>query len=135
MTEYTRRQTIDAPAEQLFAYLSEVRNLPRYFPGMTSAEPRPDGDEVHVTADVNGRDVAGTAAFHVDEAANRIEWSSEGPNDYHGWLQVSGQDDQSTVEVHISSERVSENGGIDAGLERTLAEIARLVVQDDVEGS
>ncbi len=28
MTEYTRSREVDAPAEQLFEYLSDVRNFP-----------------------------------------------------------------------------------------------------------
>ena len=127
MTEYTRSGEVDAPAEQLFEYLSDVRNLPRYFSQMTSAEAGPGPDEVSVTAEVQGKEVAGTAKFHVDEAANRIEWSSDGPNSYHGWLSVRGRADSSEVEVHITTERAADAGDIEAGLVRTLEEIVRLV--------
>jgi hypothetical protein len=44
---------VGVPAGQLFDYLSEVSNLPRYFTAMTSAEPAGQ-DEVHVIADVDG---------------------------------------------------------------------------------
>jgi len=125
--EYTRSREVDAPAEQLFEYLSDVRNLPRHFSGMTSAEAGPGPDEVRVTAEVQGKEVAGTAKFHVDEAANRIEWSSDGPNSYHGWLSVSDRVDGSEVEVHVTTEREADEGEIEAGLERTLGEIVRLV--------
>jgi len=127
MTEYTRSREVDAPAEQLFEYLSDVRNLPKYFSQMTSAEAGPGPDEVSVTAEVQGKEVAGTAKFHVDDAANRIEWSSEGPNSYHGWLSVRGRADGSEVEVHVTTEREADEDEIDAGLERTLGEIVRLV--------
>ncbi len=127
MTEHTRSREVDARAEELFAYLSDVRNLPRYFSGMTSAEPGPGPDEVSVTAEVQGQEVAGTAKFHVDEAENRIEWSSEGPNSYHGWLSVRGRVDGSQVEVHVTTERKADEGEIEAGLERTLGQIVRLV--------
>lgn len=45
-----RSQEVSAPADQLFSFLSEVGNLPRYFTAMTSAEPA-EGDAVRMTAD------------------------------------------------------------------------------------
>jgi len=127
MPEYRRSQTIDAPADRLFDYLSRIENLPHYFPGMTSATPGDQPGEVSVTADVHGKPVVGTARFHVDDAARRIEWASEGPNDYHGWLQVRAEGYAAAVEVEITTVRSAEEGEIDAGLQRTLGEIRRLV--------
>ncbi len=127
MPEYRRSQAIDAPADRLFDYLSQIENLPHYFPGMTSAEPGDGPDEVKVTADVEGKPVAGTARFHADPAAKRIAWSSAGPNDYHGWLQVSAEGTASAVEVEITTSRTAEEGDIEDGLQRTLDEIRRLV--------
>ncbi|HWG15867.1 MAG TPA: SRPBCC family protein [Streptosporangiaceae bacterium] len=53
MGDYQRSVEVDAPAGQLFGYLSDVRNLPRYFAAMTSAEPG-GGQAVDVTAELNG---------------------------------------------------------------------------------
>ncbi len=93
---------------------------------MTSAEPA-GGDAVRTTANVDGQKVEGEAWFRVDDGARRIEWGSEGPNDYSGWLSVAnGDDGGSTVEVHVSTERAA-NGDVDEGLEQTLDNIKRLV--------
>jgi uncharacterized membrane protein len=39
MGDYSGTADVGAPAGQLFGYLSEIANLPRYFTAMTSAEP------------------------------------------------------------------------------------------------
>ena len=134
MPEYQRSQDVDATSERLFEFLSQIGNLPRYFPGMTSAEPGDVPGEVDVTADVHGKPVAGTARFHVDETRNRIDWSSEGPNSYRGWLQVTGTANRSVVEVHITTDRSAAEREIEAGLERTLGEIRHLVQEGVAAG-
>ena len=130
MPEYARQQDVQASAEALFDYLSTIENLPRYFSGMTSARPGDTPGTIDTTAQVEGREVAGTARFEVDEEANRIEWSAEGPNDYRGWLEVSGDDTRSTVEVHIHTEREGEREDIEQGLGETMRAIQRLVETD-----
>lgn len=80
MPEYARQHDVAAPAEVLFDYLSTIENLPRYFSGMTSARPGDKPGTIDTTAQVEGHEIAGTARFEVDEEANRIEWSAEGPN-------------------------------------------------------
>jgi len=49
MNDYEKSGSVHAPAQQLFDFLSEVRNLPRYFERMTKAEPA-EGDAVQVEA-------------------------------------------------------------------------------------
>ena len=48
MSDYERSTTVEAEADALFDYLSDVGNLPRYFSRMTEAEPA-GGEAVHVT--------------------------------------------------------------------------------------
>lgn len=45
MSDHQHSADIDAPADKLFDYLSEIRNLPAYFSAMTSVEAA-DGDAV-----------------------------------------------------------------------------------------
>jgi uncharacterized membrane protein len=126
MADHTGSTSVDAPPQALFDYLSEVGNLPKYFARMTSAE-MGDGEQVRTSATMpNGETVEGDAWFRVDQSAQRIEWGSEGHNDYHGHLDVTGEGSTSTVEVHISTERVA-NGEVDAAINETLANIKRLV--------
>ena len=118
-----RSTDVAAPAAALFDYLADVENLPDYFDSMTEAR-RTEGDAVAVTAELpDGSTQQGEAWFRSDRAERRIEWGSEGPNDYRGWLEVTGDDSSSKVTVGIHSKHTDIADGLDA----TLANIKRLV--------
>jgi len=144
MADYERSATVDAPADELFEYLSTVENLPAYMDRMTSVRSLP-GDEVEVEArlqpadagsdgasddgsgsgsDTGGRTVAGDAWFTIDADTKTLHWGSEGPHDYHGELQVTGDGVTSTVTVRLHT--LHEAEGIDQGIEQTLSNIQRL---------
>lgn len=120
MADFLTSTEVAAPADELFDYLSQVENLPNYFERMTSATDNGDGT-ISVSADLGDRVVEGEAWFEVDHAARTLSWGSEGPNDYSGQLQVTG-DETSVVEVTLRTERI---GGdeIQDGLEHTVAAI------------
>jgi hypothetical protein len=123
--DYSGSADVRVPAGQLFGYLSEVSNLPRYFTAMTSAEPAGQ-DEVHVVADVDGVTREAEAWFRVDRERRHLEWGSEGPDNYHGYLDVTGDGATASVTVFLHTEGV-DSGDIDRGIAGTLAEIKRLV--------
>jgi uncharacterized membrane protein len=125
MGDYKRSLEVAAPASQLFGYLSDIGNLPRYFTAMTRAEPAGDG-AVWVVAKLNGATHAAEAWFRVDAERQHLEWGSEGPNDYHGYLDVSGDDKASSVTVFLHTER-HDSGEIDQGIAETLDAVRRLV--------
>ena len=124
MGDFTGSTTVDAPPASLFDYLSDVDNLPKYFTRMTSAK-RGDGEEVHTTAQIpGGREVEGDAWFRVDEDTQRVEWGSEGPNDYHGYVDVTPSGDGSQVEVHLHTTRADDGDAqMEHGIQETLANI------------
>ncbi len=128
MPDYQRTASVKASADALFDYLSDIRNLPKYFSSMTSAEGA-GNDEVKVTADVHGEKKTGKAKFHVDKAAKKLQWSSEGPNDYHGELEVTGQGDTSQVAVKLHTRKTNKEE-IEGGLQKTLDNVVRLVEQN-----
>lgn len=130
MADFQATTTVDADENALFDYLSQVSNLPHYFSRMTSAEPG-DGREVHTTARLpDGQEVEGDAWFTVDHDARRIEWGSEGANDYHGSLDITGSATGAEVRANLHTTRVGDgDSGIERGLEDTLATIKRLVEQ------
>ena len=133
MGDYEHTATVSADPDALFRYLSDVHNLPDYFASMREAEPTgehvDEGEEVHVVADVEGNRREGEAWISVDDAARTLRWGSEGPNSYHGELEVSPAGGGSEVAVRLHTER-ADGPGIRAGLEETLASIKR-----QVEGS
>lgn len=128
MGNFTGHTTVTASAESVFAYLADVSNMPSYFSRMTSARAG-DGEEVHTTAKMpDGTEVEGEAWFRVDADAHRIEWGSEGPNDYHGHVDVTSDADRSSVEVHLHTTRVEDgNAEVQDGVRETLSNIKRLV--------
>jgi len=137
--DFERSATIQADADALFRYLSDVGNLPRYFSRMTDAEPA-GSEAVHVTAVIDDendgstdggtggeeRTVEGEAWFRVDEDARTIAWGSEGPNEYRGELEVSGNGGSSEVAVRRQTKRGASDE-IEQELETTLANVKRLV--------
>ena len=125
MGDYEQSRDVNAPAQALFDYLADVRNMPRYFSSMTSAEPA-EGEAVQVTAVVDGKEREGEAWFKVDRDRMHLDWGSEGPNNYHGRLDVTGDDAASRVSVALHTDNV-EDQRIDQGLTETLDEVQRLV--------
>jgi uncharacterized membrane protein len=125
MGDYEQSRDVDAPAQALFDHLADVRNMPRYFSSMTSAEPA-EGEAVQVTAVVDGKEREGEAWLKVDRDRMHLDWGSEGPNNYHGRLDVTGDDAASRVSVALHTDNV-EDQRIDQGLTETLDEVQRLV--------
>lgn len=128
MADYTGTTTVSAPEDSLFAYLSDVENLPGYFARMREAH-RTQADEVHTVAVMpDGSTYEGEAWFRVDQGAKHIAWGSEGENDYSGYLDVSADGGGSQVEVHIHSPHV-ESQEVQQGIDQTLATIRQQVEQ------
>ncbi len=125
MGDYEQSTTVTSDPEALFAYLSDVSNLPDYFAAMKSAEPV-DGDAVHTVAEVDGTEREGEAWFTADDEARTIRWGSEGTNHYSGELSVEGADGGSQVTVRLHTDHV-DSPEIDSGLRETLAHIKRNV--------
>ena len=128
MGDYEQSTTVQAAPDKVFSYLSDIHHLPTYFDRMTSATPG-NGDEVRTTALVDGQEVEGTAWFTVEEDERMLSWGAQGPNDYHGELEVSASDEElgaSLVTVRLHTTRV-DDGSIDEGLLTTLDNVRDLV--------
>jgi uncharacterized membrane protein len=133
MADYERTTTVDAPADDLFEYLSKVENLPQYMDRMTSAHNLP-GDEVEVEAriepgdagssDGGERTVGGEAWFTIDADHMKLAWGAEGPHDYKGELEVTPDGGASQVTVRLHTTHDAE--GIEDGIDQTLANIQRI---------
>lgn len=128
MTRSAATTNVAAPADDLFAYLSEASNLPEYFPMMTSARSVDDGGAVHTTAVLDdGSKVEGEAWFEVDQDGRSIKWGSEGDHDYRGELTVTGEGESSEVEISIHTTRESADDDLDSSLRDVLRTIRSIV--------
>lgn len=136
MGDYEHSTTVTADPDDLFRYLSDVHNLPDYFAAMREAEPTGEHvgghDEVHVVAEVEGKERAGDAWMDTDTAGRTLSWGSEGPNGYRGDLHVGGEPGAARVTVRLHTER-ADGPGIRAGLEQTLATIKAQVEGPSVD--
>jgi hypothetical protein len=131
MSTYTHTAEADIAADVLFTYLADPTNLPRYFPQMTEAEPE-GGEKVHVEAQVHGHQVSGEAWVRPNEAERKLEWGAEGPDDYHGELQVEEvAPGRSRITISLHSVREAEGTEVQDGLEHTVAALTQAVAADD----
>ncbi|MGF1473594.1 MAG: SRPBCC family protein [Rubrobacteraceae bacterium] len=145
MQEYEKTKQIQAPAGAVFAWLSDVSNLPHYLPPVKDAaltEPSsasvPGERKVWMKVEIPNRyETEGEGYFAVQEDARRMEWGAEWGRDYSGWLTVdeAGRA-ESTVTVHLSfgprsAEEEEESGGdrdpFEEGVEATLESIRRQI--------
>jgi hypothetical protein len=98
---------------------------------MTDAEPT-GGDSVRVTAKVEDeqgeeRTVEGEAWLRAVEGSRRLQWGSEGENDYRGELDVDEDGEGSRLTVRLSTEREDAGDDIGDDLDDVLATVKRLV--------
>jgi uncharacterized membrane protein len=127
MADFTGSTRVEASADALFDYLSDVSNLPRYFARMTSAEPG-EGEEVRTTASMpDGTEVGGDAWFRVDPERRHLEWGSEGPSSYGGQLDVTEAGSGAVVELRLHTTRAEPGDQeVQDGIDETLAKIKEL---------
>ena len=136
MGTYEQSIAVAVPPSRLYAYLSDVDNLPEYMPRVTQAHAVDDGEAVDVTAKIEPegeepQTVHGEAWLRVREEGRSLEWGSQGPNDYHGELEVDAADDGSTLTVRLHTER-TEGDQVDAALREVVDQVKTLVERDGV---
>jgi uncharacterized protein YndB with AHSA1/START domain len=111
--EYEQSQTIDAPPEEVFAWLSDVANLPEFLPPVVASsaeEPSVEGvpgQRIRTTLEYPGQEEGRTfdaeGYLAVDESERRMECGAEAGRDYSGWLTVANRGEGgSEVVVHLS---------------------------------
>ncbi len=138
MSSFEQSQTVGAAPDAVFAFVSDVRNLPKYMPTTHSAEPQ-EGERVRVKGEAQGHAYDSDGYFRVDKSARRMEWGSDGEMNYSGWLRVEeAGSDASQVTVHISMspppemvDAMKEQGGHDKvvndGIQKSLQSIANIM--------
>lgn len=99
---YEETQDLIVSADEAFAFLSDLGNLPKYLPPITSAH-LTEGDEVELEGQApTGDTFSSSGYFRVDEAAQRMEWGAQASRAYSGWLTVADNgENASSVTVHV----------------------------------
>jgi uncharacterized membrane protein len=119
--QHEHTEHVAAPADAVYAAISDLDNLPRFVPQMTAVR-RGDGDHVEVDARYEGHTQHGQASFRRDDAERRIEWSS--PSGYHGWMRVDPDGDASRLTLFLDTRHGAER---DHDISATLDAIRMLV--------
>lgn len=99
-TDFEKSITVNAPADRIFEFLSDVRNVPQYLPTVTHAEPQSEG-RIRTQGHAGDHEYDSDGHFNIDRQRQRLEWGSDGESEYGGWMEVNGKGDQSEVKVHI----------------------------------
>jgi uncharacterized membrane protein len=100
-SEFEQSIGVAASAEQIFNFLADVRNVPQYLPTVKNAQPQ-QGERIRTQGQVGEHSYDSDGHFRIDQESRRIEWGSDGENDYGGWMQVQDQgSNQAQVTVHI----------------------------------
>lgn len=105
MSEYEHTTTVNSDPKRVFSFVSDVNNLPRYLPTVTQAMAQ-GPERVRVKGEAAGHQYDSDGYYRVDPARMRMEWGSDGENQYRGWLEVQGEEGETTatVLVHLSFE-------------------------------
>jgi uncharacterized membrane protein len=123
--EHEHTQHVAASPDRVFAALADLSNLPRYVPQLTAAQ-RVDDEKVKIRARYEGHTQEGEAWFRADAPARRIEWGAPG-GEYHGWIQVDGDEDGSRLTLFLAT---AHGDAPDSEVMGTLDAIRRLVEAD-----
>jgi uncharacterized membrane protein len=100
-TDFEQSITVAAPADRIFAFLADVKNVPQYLPTVKNAQPQ-QGDRIRTQGQSGDHSYDSDGHFRVNQAERHLEWGSDGENDYGGWMKVQGNGgSQSQVTVHI----------------------------------
>jgi uncharacterized membrane protein len=102
MPDFESKITVSAPKQAVFAFVSEVANLPKYLPTVKHAEVAEGQDHIRVTSEVQGESRTQDGFFRQATPGERLEWGSDGDKDYHGAMDIKDADaNQSTVTVYL----------------------------------
>ncbi|MCU0552193.1 MAG: SRPBCC family protein [Leptolyngbya sp. Prado105] len=99
-TDFEQSIQVNAQADNIFQYLSDVRNVPQYLPTVTNAQPQ-SGERIRTQGHAGDHEYDSDGHFRIDQQRKRLEWGSDGENEYGGWMEVKGNGNQSEVKVHI----------------------------------
>jgi hypothetical protein len=98
MPDFQQSLTMQAPPDAVLAFVSDIRNLPRYVPTTKQAEPQGE-ERVHVEGDAQGHHY--DADGYLRRRDGGLEWGAD-EGYYKGWLKVQPEGDGSAVTVGIS---------------------------------
>ncbi len=101
MGEFTGHIAIDRPAAEVFAFLADIRNMPRYLPTVRRATDGGDG-KVVLEGEADGHAYRDTGWLKAEPETRRLRWGSDSNQDYRGELLVAPEAGRSQVTLRLS---------------------------------
>lgn len=132
-SDYESSLTVNAPVEKVYAFVSDIKNMPKYMPTTKCAE-KAGEERVRVKGSGTGFSYDNEGYLKRNESEDRLEWGSD-EDSYEGWMKVEKIGaSESKVTIHlkfkgheydrIPCEHVTK--GLKAGLES---------IKNEVEGT
>jgi hypothetical protein len=122
MADYHREMDIAVPADEAFAFVSDLNNLPRFVPTTRSAH-ADDKGHVQIDGEADGEPYHDEGHIHVDPDQRLMRWGS-GESAYRGELYVSETGGQAHVEINLhfrdDDGEVPEPRQVEQSLDRSL---------------
>jgi uncharacterized membrane protein len=103
MASYQESMSISASADQVFDFIADIRNLPKYIPTTKSAQPDDEGGErVQLQGEAKGHKYNADGYLRADRQNYRLEWGAD-ERYYSGHMEVQSKgNNQSQVTVEIT---------------------------------
>jgi uncharacterized membrane protein len=135
---FEQSMTIHAPPDSVFAFVSDVKNMPKYLPTMRRAEEQGD-DRVRVQGEAEGHRYDADGFLRADAANRRMEWGAD-EHHYKGQLAVepAGADaSQVTVRLmfkHYTADGAGQHGPSSSDIEEGLRN-ALQSIENEITGT
>jgi hypothetical protein len=97
---------VNAPAGDVFEFIADVANFPKYLPTVQEAHSE-EGGRVRLRGIARGHSYENTGYFRADREKRRLEWGNEVGRQYEGWMEVRSGDTEtglSEITLHIGLE-------------------------------
>jgi len=121
--DYEADTRVRVTAQQLFDYVSDTGNIPKFLPSVSAVQPTGEAS-VHVSGTLGGGEVIERdVELAVDNDNHTLTWSS-GRHGYRGHLTVVGYGINSGLAVTVSSEH-GDPRQIKQGVEEAVATIKK----------
>ena len=99
MPDFSHARTMRVPAEDVYDYIADVRNMATYLPTTRKADTDGPG-RVRVQGEVKGRRYESDGFLRRIDDRNRIEWGAD-EGDYSGWMEARRRGEGTEVTVHL----------------------------------
>jgi hypothetical protein len=100
MNEFATRVSIEAPADDVFAFVTDFNNMSQYLPTVQRATPAGEG-QIRMEGEVKGHRYDTVGWFQVHEFNRTMLWGAKGQNDYSGDLEVMEQGDSCQLTINL----------------------------------